>query len=95
MTAIKVRSFSAQFNLLYVGGRPSTREFRFKGSISNLFVGSEALSAESIVSFHHQSLAGDEIRFIEVADSSVHYCYPSRRTFEECYVNNFAINDFK
>ena len=84
-----------QFNLLYVGGRPSTREFRFRGNISNLFIGSEALTAENIARLHQQALAGNEVGAIDVADSSVRYCYQSRRTFEQCYVDSFEINDFK
>lgn len=90
----------AQFNLLYVGGRPSTREFRFKGTISNLFVGSTALTAENIEVFHRQSLVGNQIQLLSVGDSSVRYCYPNRRMFEDCYVDDFdnedaLPNDFK
>ena len=84
-----------QSNLLYVGGRPSTREFRFQGTISNLFVGSEALSAENIGSFHRQALTGAQIEPVDVTDTSVRYCYLSRQTFEQCYVDSFDTNDFK
>lgn len=84
-----------QHNLLYVGGRPSTRLFRFSGNISNLFVGSGALSLGNVVNLHRQAFADGGINPISTDDGSVRYCYPYQRAFEQCYVNSFANNDFR
>lgn len=85
----------SQFNVLYVGGRPSTRLFRFSGSISNLFVSTAALSLDNIITLHNQALEGGTINIINVtSDSSVRYCYQYRSEFEQCYVDSFEGNDF-
>ena len=83
-----------QHNPLYVGGRPSTRLFRFSGNISNQFVGGGALSLGNVVNLHGQAFANGGINPISTDDGSVCYCYPYRRAFDQCYVNSFANNDF-
>ena len=88
-------SYISQHNLLYVGGRPSTRLFRFSGSISNLFVGSGALSLGNIVNLHRQAFANGGINPISTDDGSVRYCYPYQGAFEQCYLNSFPYNDFR
>lgn len=87
--------FNLQHNILYVGGRPSTRLFRFSGTISNLFVSTGALAADNIVTLHRQAFLGGGINPITVSDSSVRYCYAYQETFETCYVDNDSNNDFK
>lgn len=87
--------FVAQFNLLYVGGRPSTRRFRFEGRISNLFVGSAPLTAEKIAILHREAMAGGTINPVTISDSAVHYCTPFITDFEPCFVNSFDENDFR
>ena len=84
-----------QHNILYVGGRPSTRLFRFQGTISNLFVSSGALAADNIVTLHKQAFFGGSINLISVSDTSVRYCYQYQSTFDSCYVDSFDNNDFK
>ena len=82
--------------MLYVGGRPSTRLFRFSGSISNLFVSTAALSLDNIITLHDQALEGGQINIINAtSDSSVRYCFQYRSEFEQCYVNSFEDNDFR
>ena len=67
------------------------------GTISNLFVGSGALTAENIANFHREVSNDDSIdtQRSDIGDSSVRYCYPNRQMFEQCYVDSFSINDFK
>lgn len=84
-----------QFNLLYVGGRPSTRHFRFRGTIGNLFLGNAPLTAENMATFHRQAFSGGTINPVTLSDSSVNYCTPFVDEFQSCFVNNFDDNDFK
>ena len=94
-STFRVLSF-LQFNLLYVGGRPSTRHFRFQGTISNLFLGSAPLTAGNIATFHREAMVGSgSINPVTTTDSSVRYCTPYRGNFEACFVDSFEGNDFR
>ena len=84
-----------QFNLLYVGGRPSTRFFRFRGNMSNIFLGSAPLTSENIATFHRQAFSGTGINPITIAESSNRYCTRYVPRSQQCFVNNFEVNDFR
>lgn len=87
---------AVQMNLLYVGGRPSTRLFRFRGSISNLFISSSALSLDTISRLHRQTIVGSNtIDPVSVTTSSVRYCYPYVGQYEQCHVQNSDTKNFK
>lgn len=85
-----------QSNLLYVGGRPSTRLFRFKGDISNLFISSAPLSLDTIVTLHNQAFSsGGTINPVSLVETSVRYCFPSVQRYEDCYVPNSEDKNFR
>ncbi len=83
-------------NLLYVGGRPSTRLFRFQGSISNLFISNAALSFDTISGLHRQTIVGGStIDPVSVTTNSVRYCYQYVGQYEQCHVQNSETKNFK
>ena len=81
-----------------MGGRPSTRLFRFNGTISNLFVSTAPLSGDIIADLHNQAFSGNDISAISLTNT-VRYCYqfqPLNRN-ADCYVDtsNFDDNNFR
>jgi hypothetical protein len=90
--------FLPEFNTLYVGGRPSTGLFRFKGSISNLFVSTAPLSGDIIASLHEEAFEGTDISGISLSNT-VRYCYPYQQpdTNADCFVDTptFEDNNFR
>ena len=83
-------------NFLYVGGRPSTRLFRFKGSMSNLFISSAALPLDTIVTLHNQAFSGGgTINPVSLAETSVRYCFEYVQLYEDCYVSNSEDANFR
>jgi len=98
-------------NLLYVGGRPSTRLFRFNGTISNLFISNAALPRDTIIGLHNQALpvtgstSASQINTVTVPartsgtvrclSNRVKYCKPKVPFFGKCYVQNSASKDFR
>ena len=93
-TSNYVSVISLQFNTLYVGGRPSTRLFRFKGSIGNLFVSTAPLSGDVIATLHQQAFTGADISTISLTNT-VRYCYRYQSSFTDCYMNTFEDNNFR
>ena len=89
---------SLQFNTLYVGGRPSTGLFRFKGNISNLFVSTAPLSGDIIAALHEEAFEGSDLSTISLSNT-VRYCYPYQKldTDAACFVDtaNFQDNNFR
>jgi len=84
-----------QFNLVYIGGRPRTTKFRFRGRLSDVFVGSAPLTANNIADLHKQALSGAGINPITIDQPSVHYCTLFLAENEVCFVDDFENNDFK
>lgn len=84
-----------QFNTLYIGGRPSTRHFRFEGEIRDLFVSSGAYTAENILDLHEQAFRNGGINNVSTDSPGVRYCYPYADPFQQCLVNNDESNDFR
>jgi hypothetical protein len=90
--------FLPEFNTLYVGGRPSTGLFRFKGNISNLFVSTAPLSGDIIAALHEEAFEGSDLSTISLSNT-VRYCYPYQKldTDAACFVDtaNFQDNNFR
>ena len=80
---------------MYIGGRPTTTNFRFRGRLSDVFVGSAPLTANDIADLHKEALSGAGINPITIEQPSVRYCTPFLRGNELCFVDDFENNDFK
>ncbi|KAL5467520.1 hypothetical protein EMCRGX_G031763 [Ephydatia muelleri] len=74
------------YNMLYVGGRPGTSLFRFKGAISNLLVASAPLKADKIATLDKMSRKGGAISTLDL-QTSTGYCYKYTSPGGRCYVN--------
>lgn len=72
--------------MLYVGGRPGTNLFRFKGTISNLLVAAVPLKADKIVVLDMKSRNGGSISALNL-QTTVGYCYKYSPAGGLCYVN--------
>uniref|UniRef100_A0A1X7TLR0 Uncharacterized protein n=1 Tax=Amphimedon queenslandica TaxID=400682 RepID=A0A1X7TLR0_AMPQE len=83
-------AFRPDYNILYVGGRPGTKRFQFKGSIRNLFIGSGAFQYDNVKQLHDDAFDGDSSLSLETTDTQ--YCLPYISSNERCIVGNN--NDF-
>ena len=72
--------------MLYVGGRPGTNLFRFKGTINNLLVVSVPLKTDKIAILDQMSRKGGAISTLDL-QTSVGYCYKYAPAGRPCYVN--------
>ncbi|XP_019858829.1 PREDICTED: protein eyes shut homolog [Amphimedon queenslandica] len=84
-------AFRPDYNILYVGGRPGTKRFQFKGSIRNLFIGSGAFQYDNVKQLHDDAFDGDSSLSLETTDTQ--YCLPYISSNERCIVGNN--NDFR
>lgn len=72
--------------MLYVGGRPGTTLFRFKGTISNLLVASVPFKADRIATLDLMSRKGSAITILNL-QASVGYCFKYGSAGTPCYIN--------
>ncbi len=80
---------------MYIGGRPTTNKFRFRGRMSNVFVGSAPLTANDIAELHREAFSNGGINPITFNRPSVRYCTNFLSVNEQCFVDDFQNNDFK
>ena len=80
-----------QFNILYVGGRPLTRLFRFRGIIRDLFVSTAPMQSDSVMQLHNDSQDGQ----LSLTPPTSQYCYQFRSAREGCIVGGTDDNDYQ
>jgi Notch-like protein len=85
-----VPAFRPGFNILYVGGRPRTQRFQFRGVIRNLFVGTAPFQPDAIEQLHKQSIA--EGSSFSLTTPVTRYCSRYINTGGRCIVGSV---DFK
>uniref|UniRef100_A0A1X7SX32 Kazal-like domain-containing protein n=1 Tax=Amphimedon queenslandica TaxID=400682 RepID=A0A1X7SX32_AMPQE len=79
-------AFRPDYNILYVGGRPGTKRFQFKGSIRNLFIGSSAFQYDNVKQLHDDAFDGDRSLCLDTTDTR--YCLQYIGSNERCIVGD-------
>ena len=76
--------------MLWVGGRPESRGFDFRGTIRDLFVSNEVMSYDVIKLLCAESLSGT------YSESKVsRYCFQLSESGKYCHANNREDNVFR
>ena len=76
--------------MLWIGGRPDTEVYKFRGTIQDLFVSNVALSYDVIESMSRQALTGNFD-----PPSVSRYCFPRIEQGKYCRISDAADNSFQ
>jgi hypothetical protein len=86
----KTPEFMPDDHMLWIGGRPDTEVYKFRGTIQDLFVSNVALSYDVIESMSRQALTGNFD-----PPSVSHYCFPRIEQGKYCRISDAADNSFQ